>query len=170
MTWGDFMISDKKIFKKKVFTALLTILTIAYIFFIWIHSFMSAEASTVESTSVLNFVQVFLRNLGFSLELTDHIIRKAAHFCEFALLGALVLWNSYLFNKSIIKNILSCGFICLATATIDEYIQLFSPGRAGMVTDIILDFSGVIAGYLFFILVYCIYINIKNRERGKLNG
>lgn len=160
---------DTEISKNKMFTVVLTIITIAYIFFIWVHSSMSAEASTEESTSVLSFIDTIFKWLGLSFELTDHIIRKTAHFCEFALLGALVLWNGYLFNHKVIKNLLSCGFICLATATIDEAIQLSSPGRAGMVTDILLDFSGVIAGFLFFIIVYNLFIYTKNRKRGKVN-
>lgn len=159
---------DTKNSKNIILTIILTVITIAYILFIWVHSSMSAEASTEESTSVLGFVDAIFKWLGLSVELTDHIIRKTAHFCEFALLGALVMWNGFLFNHKVISNLLSCGFICLATATIDETIQLSSPGRAGMVTDILLDFSGVTAGFLFFIIVFNLFIYIKNRKRGKV--
>ena len=34
-------------------------------------------------------------------------------------------------------------FLGLAVAVSDEYIQLHSPGRSALVTDVILDFSGV---------------------------
>lgn len=159
------MTIDRKTSKDKKTIIILTVITIIYMFFIWIHSSMSAEVSTEESTAVLGFIDDIFRFLGISLELTDHIIRKTAHFCEFALLGTLVLWTSNRFNRKIFANLLSCGFICLATATIDETIQLSSPGRAGMVTDILLDFSGVIAGFLFFILVYYIIYYIKRRGK-----
>jgi VanZ family protein len=37
-------------------------------------------------------------------------------------------------------------FGLLLVPVIDEFIQLFSAGRAGMVQDILLDFSGAVTG------------------------
>ena len=147
-----------------VFTKVMFVITGLYIAFIWVHSLMSAEKSTVESTRVLEFLINFMKSLGISAELTDHIVRKATHFCEFALLGCLTLWCGYLLNKNILKLLLPVGGICLSVAIIDEIIQIFSPGRSCQLSDVILDFTGSICGAVFFILIIIVILLIKKRK------
>ena len=69
----------------------------------------------------------------------DYNIRKLAHFLEFA-----ILCNVYaafgVSHRTATGYIL---FLGLAVAVSDEYIQLHAPGRSALVTDVILDFSGV---------------------------
>ena len=43
-------------------------------------------------------------------------------------------------------------------AVIDEILQLFSDGRAADVLDIVVDFSGAVAGMLFFVFI----VNLPN--------
>lgn len=150
-----------KIRKISVFFWILMSVTCLYICFIWIHSTMSASDSTVESTTVMNFLQVILRSIGLRVELTDFVVRKSAHFCEFALLGFLTTCTFYTKNKKIIINLTSIGFICLCVAIIDEIIQIYSPGRSCQVTDVVLDFSGALAGICFYLLFFGIYKLIK---------
>lgn len=139
-----------------IFTIVLFVITGLLIGFIWTRSMMSAEASTVESTGVLELLIRFLKGIGISAELTDHIVRKAAHFLEFALLGFLSFWCSRRLKKRILPNLMPVGFACLATAVVDEYIQLFSVGRSSEVFDVVLDFSGSVFGVLFFLLILLI--------------
>ena len=146
------------------FTTVKFVITGLYIAFIWVHSLMSAEKSTVESTRVLDFLINFLKSLGINAELTDHIVRKTAHFCEFALLGCLTLWCGYLLNKNIVKLLLPVGGVCLAVAIIDEIIQIFSPGRSCQFSDVILDLSGSICGAVFFFFIIIIILLIKKRK------
>ena len=155
-----------EVFKKKnALFIILLIITGLFILFIWWHSTLTAEESTVESTIVLKFLKNFLRSIGINAELTDYIIRKSAHFCEFALLGFLTLWTSYAKNKKIIKNLMSCGFICLITAVVDELVQIGSEGRSAEVTDVALDFSGAVAGAVFLILILLI-VRLFKKKRG----
>lgn len=149
--------------KLTVFTIIMFVITGLYILFIWVHSLMSAEKSTEESLNVLEFLTAFLRSLGINAELTDHIVRKTAHFCEFALLGCLTLWCGYLFNKNILKLLLPVGGVCIAVAVVDEIIQIFSPGRSCQLSDVILDFTGSVFGAVFFILIIIIIMLIKKR-------
>ena len=152
----------KLIFKKhSLLFVFMLALTAAYIVFIWIHSTMSADESSIESGNVMKFLNDFLVMIGLQGDLTDHIVRKSAHFCEFALLGFLSLWTAYINNKRIIKNLLSVGFVCLATAVVDEYIQLYSVGRSAEVGDVVLDFFGACAGVLFFIAVTAVIALFK---------
>lgn len=75
-------------------------------------------------------------------------IRKCAHFVEFFILGifmSMSMWQTNVLHKK------SAGFVlCVVVATIDETIQLFVPGRAGLFTDVILDSCGSLAGICVF--------------------
>ena len=155
------MIKERKI---KPLSVVVLASTLVCMIFIWYRSTLSAIDSTVESTNVLNFFEVFLRGLGLNVELTDFIIRKTAHFCEFALLGCLVMWSAYLLNYKLNINLLPVGLVCLTTAIIDEIIQIYSPGRSCQFGDVILDFCGAVAGIVFFLLVFAVYRNIINRK------
>jgi len=80
----------------------------------------------------------------------NHIIRKMAHFTEY-FVQALLLCNAFQAARIARKD--SHGYILLLslmTAMFDEYIQLFSPGRSGQVTDIMLDFAGGFTGWMSF--------------------
>lgn len=55
----------------------------------------------------------------------------------------------------------------LSTAVIDETIQLFVDGRAGMIKDVLLDFSGVVTGFAVMLAFYLIYIRIRKRKQGE---
>lgn len=137
-----------------VFSIIMLIITGLYIGFIWWHSTLSAMDSTVESLNVMYFLDDFFRMLGFNAELTNHIVRKSAHFCEFALLGCLSMWSAFLNKRRIIKNLTSVGFVCLVTAVVDECIQIYSPGRSAEVPDVVLDFCGAAAGVIFWFVIY----------------
>ena len=156
--------SKSKIYKHSVFSIIMLVITGLYIIFIWWHSTLTAEESTVESTNVLLFVVNLLKGLGFTPELTDHIIRKSAHFCEFALLGLLTLWSAYPNNKKIIRNLMPIGFVCLATAVIDELVQIGSKGRSAEVTDVALDFCGAVTGVIIFLIIFAIVRLIKKAK------
>ena len=107
-----------------------TFALIGCIVFIFSNSLQIADVSEGASGRVLGILQGILRHLGLpgaADRLTMHIVRKLAHFCEYLLEGFLG---------------------GLLTALTDETIQLFVPGRSGQVTDIWIDFSGVMTGLL----------------------
>lgn len=138
--------------------AILIIITIALVAFAFIHSSMPADISSEESGNVLEILQKILDFLGFTPELTDHIVRKSAHFCEYTAIGAMLMSCAFAFDKlkpyKYYINVMFCG---LATAVCDETIQLNVEGRAGMITDVLLDFSGVIFGTLIMLFIFLIY-------------
>lgn len=144
------------------FRVIVFILTIGMIAFAFIHSSMPADLSSEESESVMGVLQYILNFLGFSAELTDHIVRKAAHFAEYTAIGILLVSCAYSFSRTkpyrYYSQILFAG---LATAVIDETIQLNVEGRSGQITDVLLDFSGVITGAVFMLLIYMIYRKIR---------
>lgn len=154
---------------KKV-KAILIIITLALVAFAFIHSSMPADISEEESGNVLEFLEKFLSFIGFTPDLTDHIVRKAAHFSEYTAIGAMLMSCAFAFDKlKPYKRYINVMFCGLATAVCDETIQLNVEGRAGMITDVLLDFSGVLFGSLIMLAVFMIYkkhfvskIKIKN--------
>lgn len=144
------------------FRVIVFILTAGMIAFAFIHSSMPADLSSEESEGVMVILQNILDFFGFSTELTDHIVRKAAHFAEYTAIGMLLVSCAYSFSRTkpyrYYSQILFAG---LATAVIDETIQLNVAGRSGQITDVLLDFSGVITGAVFMLLFYMIYRKIR---------
>ena len=144
------------------FRVIVFILTAGMIAFAFIHSSMPADLSGEESKGVMVILQNILDFFGFSTELTDHIVLKAAHFAEYTAIGMLLVSCAYSFSRTkpyrYYSQILFAG---LATAVIDETIQLNVAGRSGQITDVLLDFSGVITGAVFMLLFYMIYRKIK---------
>lgn len=67
-----------------------------------------------------------------------------AYVLEFMMLGALLIVLKNSFKRISISTIL---FVALATAVIDETIQIFN-GRTDSVKDIVIDFCGSVAGML----------------------
>ena len=111
---------------------LFTVLTVLWIAVIWGHSLMPADLSKQESGGLLSLLIQYLPWL------TDHIIRKAAHFTEYAILGALLFGAT----KGGRRSPAFPPLAGILTAMTDESIQLFSDGRSGQVTDVWLDFAG----------------------------
>ena len=109
-----------------------TVLTVLWLIVIWGHSLMPAAVSKEESGGLLALL------IGWFPWLTDHIIRKVAHFIEYAALGTLLFGAVHGGKRSRSFPPL----VGLLTAMADESIQLFSEGRSGQVTDVWLDFAG----------------------------
>lgn len=141
------------------------IITTAIIAFAFIHSSMPSQQSAEESGNVLGFLQCILDFLGLESGLNDHIVRKTAHFIEYTALGVMLTFCAYSFNRikpyKFLPHIAGAG---LLTAVIDETIQLNVPGRAGMITDVWLDFSGVLTGAVLMLVAFVIYIRIRQNK------
>ena len=130
-----------------VFTAAL----IACIAFIFSNSMAVAVVSEQSSGRVLHLMQAVLRRLGhpaLAERLTMHIVRKLAHFCEYALEGFLLMLCMRVYSRHPLRHITVPMLGGVLTALTDETIQLFSDGRSGQVTDVWLDSAGVLAGIL----------------------
>ena len=136
------MIKDKK--------KLATVLILLTLAFIWGNSLRTGEASQETSTGILDWINSFL-NLGEAeAAIAHHLIRKAAHFTEFACLGALLAWRAHLNEEK--PPIALPVLLGMAAGLVDESIQLFTPDRGPSLTDVWLDTSGVLAGVLLLLL------------------
>lgn len=98
------------------------------------------------------------------VELLQPIARKLAHFSIYTLGGILLALNinEYALNNKK-KFLFSClaGFIYSVT---DETHQIFIPGRAGMITDVVIDTIGVVLG----VALVWVVIEIIKRKKEKV--
>ena len=90
----------------------------------------------------------------------EFIIRKTAHFTEYAVMG--FLWYLYFANRK--YNILiSIGATSLYACT-DEFHQLFVEGRSGQIRDILIDTCGGSFGVLVGFIILCIFNCCRNQK------
>ena len=130
---------------------------IACIVFIFSNSMQIADVSSVASGRALTLMRKVLTRLGMpgiASRLTDHIVRKMAHFCEYMLEGFLLTLCLRVYTRRFVRHISWPILGGLLTALTDETIQLFSDGRSGQITDVWLDFSGAVFGALIVWLIY----------------
>ena len=118
--------------------------------FIWGNSLMSGTDSGNLSGGVLAWLNSFLGLGPEGAELLHLLIRKAAHFTEFACLGALLAWRCRLSGEA--HPIALPALLGMAAGLVDETVQLFTPDRGPSLTDVWIDASGAAAGILLLTL------------------
>ena len=148
-----------------------TFALIACIVFIFSNSMQIGDVSETASGRVLLLMKKVFTRLGMpgaANHLTDHIVRKLAHFCEYTLEGFLLMLCMRVYSRHPLRHITVPMLGGVLTALTDETIQLFSEGRSSQVTDVWLDSAGVLAGILVAIvlLLACegLYYHIKRRH------
>ena len=123
-----------------------------------------AYESTITSSRFSRFAARILFSNFYSYEheiqetITEgltYIVRKAAHFTEYAVMG--FLWYMLL-RKKRNNMILSIGATAFYAAS-DELHQRFVVGRSGQLSDVLLDTCGgcfgVISAFILLCIVYC---------------
>lgn len=105
------------------------------------------------------------------------IIRKAAHFTEYAVLGALYFETAFCFvrqnrkneektyeaeKKSLYKTALITTALCMLYAASDEFHQSFTDGRSPAVRDVIIDTCGGFAGNM--LVLFIVWIKRKKNK------
>ena len=136
-------------------------ITLAVMLFVFIQSALPGDMSGAESNIIVQFIAGIA---GWNEEVLSVIVRKAAHFTEFLILGICLSINmSDLRARRIAVGTISAtdpakGYwlaawlIGTAYAMTDEFHQLFVSGRACSAIDVCIDSAGVVCG----VLLYCI--------------
>ena len=130
-------------------------LLIAVLVFIWGNSLLPASVSGAISGWLHELLTALLPGEG-NPSGGDGLLRKLAHFTEFALLGIVLfqlIQNRE--EKTSVAWVLSlgCGFFA---ACVDELLQHFSPGRAPRFGDVCIDMAGVLTGTLLYLTIHFI--------------
>ena len=138
--------------------AFLIVLTLA---FIWYNSTESIPESQARSLDLAALLKPIFGPIIGQENVTDHFIRKAAHFSEFALLGAELRMLFRLLGFSVLQGQANALFAALAAAVVDETIQYFFD-RGSMVLDVVLDFCGAFFGALVLLIIV---LGIQGRRK-----
>lgn len=144
-------------FKAKVFA----ILSTAWGLFIFSNSLQTGAKSASASDSIVHKLIEKL-SLDIDVDLLTMLIRKAAHISEYLLLGLLISLCFYYSKKGFKHNIFTVLFIGLSAGVLDEFIQTFVVGRTGLVSDVLIDFFGILLGF------FAVYL-VDNKKR-KISG
>lgn len=150
--------------KWSVARIILTVLTVAAVAAIFYNSSLSAVESTGQSSPLTEMINRFLASVRIPLTLTEGLIRKFAHFTEYAVLGTLLTTTVHLYTQKRGKTLLCALPTGALIAVIDELIQLFPAGRSCEVRDMVIDFSGIVFGALIVTLIISL---LEKRSQNK---
>lgn len=122
--------------------------------FIWGNSLLPGEISGAISEAVKNVIRWCLSFLGLRSGGGGGggLLRKVAHFTEFACLGGLFTWLFSMLRRPVLLAP-GCGFLA---ACVDETIQIFVPDRGPSVFDVGIDTAGVAVGVTLLLLFHYI--------------
>ena len=136
--------------------AVLSLLTVA---FIWGNSLRSIPESAAQSSVVAETIRPVLDPQQQMDPPTYHnLVRKLAHLAEFFVLGLFVCGFTVCLGLELKKQLICMPMlIVLLVAVGDEFIQHFT-NRGSLVTDVVLDFAGAMAGLLLTAVLYRIII------------
>ena len=158
--------------KKRIFAAIvLWCLTLVWAVFIFVMSAKTSQESDGVSGGVIRLLAGwFVPDFGSMSEAQaaefveglQNLVRKLGHLSEFALLGCLLCSSLRMGVKGATAAI--WAFVIGSVYGIsDEIHQLFVPGRACQITDMLIDSLGGLLGVLFITAVVWIYKKIKRR-------
>lgn len=141
---------------RKILMWVLILAELALLTFIFTRSMKDSVESARESGRLLKLLQKVFPWI------TDKIVRKTAHFTEFAALGAgaVGIWLCAGRNTP-----LPGIFTGMGAGITDELLQLTAEGRACRVTDMLLDSAGAACGALLLFLIARLILKRKKKKQ-----
>ena len=130
--------------KRKIYGCLFVLI----LCFIWGNSMLSREMSG----AISKFVAGILGGEAGTTDEGHHLVRKLAHFTEYAALGASAHLYFDLLLQDKYRRYVTIALVGVATPLVDETIQIFS-GRGPALTDVWIDAGGYLVGTMVVLLV-----------------
>ena len=139
-------------------------LTACLLCFIWGNSLLPGSVSGAFSDWVKDMLAFLLPGEVPGVTTGSGLLRKIAHFSEFAALGAALCWRfGMLEKKKILALVYGFGVAC-----VDETIQVFVPDRGPGLKDVAIDTCGAAAGIAVLLLGYTIRKHIRQSKEKSL--
>lgn len=140
---------------------------------IFIFSSKEAEDSNESSLLITNHIVYLYESLTNSnfqgeellnlQERINHIVRKTAHFCEYAVLSITFAFHLAVLGMKRMRLFLLPILLSFLNASLDEFHQTFVSGRSGMFADVLLDTAGSLFGSLLFSVGILFFMRRKGR-------
>lgn len=150
-----------------VFRILFTSCLLLTVAFIFLNSAEIGAVSGGRSAAVTEFLNRAAQRARLDFRFDELLVRKLAHFCEYALLGFWLMLTLRVYTRRILSFIAWPLFLGLLTAVLDETLQLFIPGRFGQVRDVAIDFVGVLCGLLAGLFALLLAAALYDAFRGR---
>ena len=155
-----------------------SVLTLLWLCFIYGNSLQTGVESGEASGQVHHIMNMPFEFFGLGTPLSEYFIRKAAHFTEFFILGALVCADLWCFSVLTLRRRLEYSIlvissalpVCTALAACDEYLQGFVDGRGSSVKDVLIDTSGAFTAILIFGVLFYIVRIIYSHSKAKVKA
>ena len=141
----------------KIYFSISLIIVLSLLVLIFYLSHQSGEDSSQTSGWFTKLLSVLL-----PFEADEAVIRTLAHFSEFACLS-FFMNNLFVSYKARLCPVISCSLSFLYAIT-DEIHQIFIPGRACQLQDILVDLAGIISGMLVFVVIYSLIKKLKGTK------
>lgn len=170
-----------------ILRALLILIWIAFMIMIAWFSSKPADESTSQSHAVGTVIcKIIIKDFKtftqavkqYYIEAVDKLVRKSAHFAEYAALGITTLHITVTF---LLKNIAAnnphkklLSFLrwfliptawCFIYSITDEIHQYYVEGRYASFGDVLIDTAGAAFGILLILLLRFIILKIKNTKK-----
>lgn len=146
--------------RTKIRMMLCITLTALLLIFIWGNSLLPGEISGAFSSWVKDLLNRLLGRPPSDSQEGHGLLRKIAHFTEFACLGTSLYWLFSMLRQKFYVPLL-CGFLVACT---DETIQCFIPDRGPAIKDVAIDTAGVAVGIAVLLAAAAIYQKNKNNK------
>ena len=122
--------------------------------FIWGNSLMPGEISDQISHLVGKILDGISRTAAAETDGGHHLLRKLAHFSEFACLGALLCWRVGMAGETGRHLAAMTLAGVLTAACVDETIQVFVADRGSSLIDVWIDTCGGAVGMIILLFGY----------------
>ena len=140
------------------FRVIFTFALIACIAFIFRNSLETGAQSSMRSQELMALLNELLGKVHLG-PLSEHTIRKLAHFAEFTMEGFLLMLCLRVYTSHFVRHMSWPLLGGMTTALTDETIQRFIPNRTSAVTDVWIDMAGVVCG-LFVALIILLIVRL----------
>ena len=128
-------------------------LIVCNLIFIWGNSLLPGQISGAFSDWVKDLLSP-LFSLGGGSSVGGGLLRKFAHFAEFAALGVCLRWLLGMLDTKPIRQWLIPVTGAFLVACVDETIQMFVPDRGPGIKDVAIDTAGAMLG---IVILSCIH-------------
>lgn len=127
---------------------------LAWMGFIFFLSSQAAEESGKLSAgiteAVIRVIKMVAPHTDLDIDVFNYIVRKCAHFLSYLVLGLLAM-NALRRSGMTGRRLIAASLlICILYAASDEIHQLFVPGRAGQIRDVLIDSAGSLLGIVSY--------------------
>lgn len=151
--------------KRYFWTTLFAVLTLLNVIFIFSNSAQSAQVSSQRSDAIVDLIKGVVDSRDRIPRPTFvFLVRKAAHFSEFAALGFCLTGLSVTLRwKKRGWRMAAPAVTALVLAVADECSQFFSDGRSPGLKDVGIDFAGAVFGVFFTLGAFLLIQRFRRR-------